>query len=184
MCNHVHWVHVSIQYWVVVECSQKVEEETDYKNSKGKNEDQIAMVLRTVFFLPLPFSSLTLPSLPPSLSPSLPPALRLSLPPSVSPSLPPSLSPSLPLPLPPSVLRCIVERSSSGIEVTSPGGKAVVTFNPFQVAFSVNGEIAVMLNSRGLFNFEHYRTKRWVWLLVSDCGVVVCVCLLRQELFS
>ena len=44
--------------------------------------------------------------------------------------------------------------------MTSQGGKATVTFDPFRVDFSVNGEIAVVLNSRGLFTFEQYRKKR------------------------
>ena len=53
-----------------------------------------------------------------------------------------------------------MHRSSKGVEVTSQGGKATVTFDPFRVDFSVNGEIAVVLNSRGLFTFEQYRKKR------------------------
>ena len=62
-------------------------------------------------------------------------------------------------PLPP-VSRCQVHRTSDGVEVTSQAGKATVVYDPLQVELSINGEIAVVLNSRGLFNFEQYRKKR------------------------
>lgn len=55
---------------------------------------------------------------------------------------------------------CKVQRTSGGVEVTSGTTKASITYNPFQVDFFVNGEIAVVLNSRGLMNVEHYRNKR------------------------
>ena len=42
----------------------------------------------------------------------------------------------------------------------SAAAKASVTFDPFQVDFYVNGEIAVVLNSRGLLNFEYHRNKK------------------------
>ena len=61
---------------------------------------------------------------------------------------------------PSSLTSCQVHRSSNGVEITSQTGKATVTYDPLQVELSVNGEIAVILNSRGLFNFEHYRKKR------------------------
>ncbi len=56
--------------------------------------------------------------------------------------------------------RCKVQRSSTGLEVTSETTKVAVTFDPFQMDFYVNNEIAVVLNSRGLLNFEHYRNKK------------------------
>ena len=55
---------------------------------------------------------------------------------------------------------CKVQRRSEGVEVTSATTKASVSFNPFQMEFYVNNEIAVILNSRGLTNFEQYRAKR------------------------
>ncbi|XP_064403614.1 neutral alpha-glucosidase AB-like [Halichondria panicea] len=55
---------------------------------------------------------------------------------------------------------CKVQRSSTGLEVTSETTKVAVTFDPFQMDFYVNNEIAVVLNSRGLMNFEHYRNKK------------------------
>lgn len=63
---------------------------------------------------------------------------------------------------PPSTIStsCQVHRRKDGVEVVSQSGKATITYDPFQVEFSVNGEIAVLLNSRGLFNFEYYRKKR------------------------
>lgn len=57
---------------------------------------------------------------------------------------------------------CKVQRRSGGVEITSATTKASVTFDPFQVDFYVNNEIAVVLNSRGLMNVEHLRTKRCV----------------------
>lgn len=57
---------------------------------------------------------------------------------------------------------CKVQRKSGGVEVTSETTKAAVTFDPFQVDFYVNGEIAVVLNSRGLMNVEHLRNKKYV----------------------
>ncbi len=44
--------------------------------------------------------------------------------------------------------------------MTSETTKVSVTFDPFQMDFYVNNEIAVVLNSRGLMNFEHYRKKK------------------------
>ena len=41
-----------------------------------------------------------------------------------------------------------------------------MNFDPFQVDFYVNGEIAVVLNSRGLMNVEHFRTKKYVPVLL------------------
>ena len=49
------------------------------------------------------------------------------------------------------------------MEITSTKAKASVTFEPFQMEFYINNEIAVVLNSRGLMNFEHYRTKRSIY---------------------
>ena len=54
---------------------------------------------------------------------------------------------------------CQVHRTSDGVEITSQSGKATVTYDPLRVELSINGEIAVVFNSRGLFNFEHYRRK-------------------------
>lgn len=48
------------------------------------------------------------------------------------------------------------------MEITSATTKASVTFDPFQVDFYVNNEIAVVLNSRGLMNVEYLRSKRCV----------------------
>lgn len=53
-----------------------------------------------------------------------------------------------------------MQRKSGGVEVTSATTKASVTFDPFQVDFYVNNEIAVVLNSRGLMNVEHLRKKK------------------------
>ncbi len=53
-----------------------------------------------------------------------------------------------------------MQRKSGGVEVTSSLTKASVTFDPFQIDFYVNNEIAVVLNSRGLMNFEQYRNKK------------------------
>ena len=55
---------------------------------------------------------------------------------------------------------CQVQRSSNGLEIATSTSKASVTFDPFRVDFHVNNEIAVVLNSRGLMNFEHYRNKK------------------------
>lgn len=55
---------------------------------------------------------------------------------------------------------CKVQRKSGGMEITSATTKASVTFDPFQVDFYVNNEIAIVLNSRGLMNVEYLRTKR------------------------
>ncbi len=57
-------------------------------------------------------------------------------------------------------LSCKVQRKSGGVEITSATTKASVTFDPFQIDFYVNNEIAVVMNSRKLMNFEHYRKKR------------------------
>ena len=46
------------------------------------------------------------------------------------------------------------------MDLTTATAKASVTFDPFRVDFLVNGEIAVVLNSRGLMNFEEYRNKK------------------------
>lgn len=59
---------------------------------------------------------------------------------------------------------CKVQRTSGGVEITSTTTKAAVTFDPFQMDFYVNNEIAVVMNSRGLMNFEHYRNKKYVLL--------------------
>lgn len=59
---------------------------------------------------------------------------------------------------------------SGGVEITSANTKAAVTFDPFQVDFYVNNEIAVVLNSRGLMNVEYLRTKRCVLLLLEFMG--------------
>ena len=101
----------------------------------------------TLLYFPL------LLSFPHSLTHSLLPSLHHSLSPSLSPSLPPSLPPSL---------SCQVHRGSEGVEIISQIGKATVTYDPLQIEISVNGEIAVILNSRGLFNFEYYRKKRYI----------------------
>jgi len=55
---------------------------------------------------------------------------------------------------------CKVQRSSSGVEITSDSTRATVSFDPFRVDFHINNEIGVVLNSRGLMNFEHHRNKR------------------------
>ena len=98
---------------------------------------------------PLSFLFLTLLSLILSL-----PSPRLS-------SCPLPLFPSSPPPLPTARCSCKVQRTSGGLEITSTRTKASVTFEPFQVDFYINNEIAVVLNSRGLMNFEHYRNKRF-----------------------
>ena len=72
-----------------------------------------------------------------------------------------SLSLSLSLSLS-SACSCKVQRSSGGLEITSTKTKASVTFEPFQMEFYINNEIAVVLNTRGLMNFEHYRNKRFI----------------------
>ncbi len=58
------------------------------------------------------------------------------------------------------MVSCKVQRSSDGVQVIADGTEAVVTFNPFRVDIRINGEIATVLNSRGLLNFEHYREKK------------------------
>lgn len=55
-----------------------------------------------------------------------------------------------------------MQRKSGGVEITSATTKASVTFDPFQVDFYINNEIAVVVNSRGLMNVEYLRTKRCV----------------------
>lgn len=60
----------------------------------------------------------------------------------------------------PKLQSCKVQRKSGGVEITSSTTKASVTYDPFQVDFYVNNEIAVVLNSRGLMNIEHLREKR------------------------
>ena len=50
-----------------------------------------------------------------------------------------------------------MQRMSGGVEVTAETTKASVTFEPFQVDFYINNEIAVVMNSRGLMNVEHLR---------------------------
>ena len=51
-----------------------------------------------------------------------------------------------------------------GVVVTTETTEAVITFDPFRIDVSVNGEIAAVINSRGLLNIEHYRAKRLVLL--------------------
>ena len=51
--------------------------------------------------------------------------------------------------------------------VTTETAEAVVNFDPFKVDVSINGEIAVVLNSRGLLNIEHYRAKKSVIYLLT-----------------
>ena len=60
----------------------------------------------------------------------------------------------------PCMCRCKVQRSSGGVEITAASTKASVTFDPFQIDFYVNNEIAMVMNSRGLMNFENYRKKK------------------------
>ena len=55
---------------------------------------------------------------------------------------------------------CKIQRGSNGVEISSDSTRASVTFSPFKVDFHVNNEIGVVLNSRGLLNFEHHRNKR------------------------
>ena len=67
---------------------------------------------------------------------------------------------------------CKVQRSSDGVHITSEGAESIVTFDPFRVDVRINGEIAAVLNSRGLLNFEHYRKKESVLYI----PVVYCYC--------
>ncbi len=55
---------------------------------------------------------------------------------------------------------CTVQRSSEGVHITSEGTEAVINFDPFRIDIRINGEIATVLNSKGLLNFEHYREKK------------------------
>ena len=117
-------------------------------------------------FLPPPLFP-TFPTLPSS--PPFPP-FSLSLSPISFPShltllifLPPPLLPPPLLPLlNPHTLysSCKIQRGSNGVEISSDSTRASVTFSPFKVDFHVNNEIGVVLNSRGLLNFEHHRNKR------------------------
>lgn len=60
------------------------------------------------------------------------------------------------------LISCKVQRSSEGIHVTSDGAEALVNFDPFRIDIRVNGEIATILNQRGLLNIEHYREKKYI----------------------
>jgi alpha 1,3-glucosidase len=59
----------------------------------------------------------------------------------------------------PKLVKCKVHRSSDGVQITAVNTQAVVNFDPFRIDVSINGEIAVVLNSRELLNFETYRIK-------------------------
>ena len=74
-----------------------------------------------------------------------------------------SLSPSPLSSRPPSSPRScqVVPRlEKDGLEIVSATTMASVNYNPFRIDFLVHNEIAVVLNSKGLMNFEHYRAKK------------------------
>lgn len=52
-----------------------------------------------------------------------------------------------------------VKQDDNSIHIKFGNNSVVLTYKPFRLDFLVHNEIAVSVNSRGLMNFEHYRTK-------------------------
>lgn len=60
-----------------------------------------------------------------------------------------------------SLSSCKTQRAANGnVHITAGTTEAKLFLDPFRIEFYINSEIAVVLNSRNLFNIEHYRTKR------------------------
>lgn len=52
-----------------------------------------------------------------------------------------------------------IKEDDNSVHLKFGNNSVVLTYQPFRLDFLVLDEIAVSVNSRGLMNFEHYRTK-------------------------
>lgn len=68
----------------------------------------------------------------------------------------------------PSQCRVLPRLENNGLELVSGSAMASVTYDPFRIDFLVHNEIAVVLNSKGLLNFEPYRAKKNPPVTVQD----------------
>lgn len=53
----------------------------------------------------------------------------------------------------------VLDKSSNAITVQYDDNKATIRTNPFKIELFKNNVLVSVINERGLFNFEHYRTK-------------------------